>query len=218
MLNYHRLLASRLPQKQQEQKQVNIPAPWSIWDSFLPTSQKVSPRCYVLLCIHNGWSNLMKVNLIKVPLNPMKLLIHRVLPWFLGSGSEAHADARRLRCYPAIRTSSTCCRSALNRFASLQNMEISPRKSGAFQTVGMGQFTHFYHIFTGGIIHKSQLSQGTIRILFGAHSIAVEISRCLLDSRADPDSDLVTAASSAWKKQHGVMGAEWRKLTSSNPH
>jgi hypothetical protein len=46
----------------------------------------------------------------------------------------------------------------LEQIASLQNMEISPRKSGAFQTVGMGIFTHFYHIFTGGIIHKSQLS------------------------------------------------------------
>ena len=144
----------------------------------------------------------MKVNLIKVPLNPMKLLLNsQNSPLVSGFRVRSPRGCKEtVRCYP-IRTSSTCCRSALNRFASLQNIEISPRKSGAFQTVGMGIFNTFLHIFTifftGGIIHIGYHPDP------GAHSIAVEISRCLLDSRADPDSDLVTAASSAWKKQHG---------------
>ena len=50
----------------------------------------------------------------------------------------------------------------------------------------------------------SQLSWASGYRLDGGPEKNPENSRCLLDSRADPDLDLVSAATSAWKKHHGV--------------
>ena len=66
-----------------------------------------------------------------MPLNPIKLLLNSKNPPFLVSGvlgSEAHTDARRLRCYPAIRTSSKCCRRALDRFCIAKHGDCTQEK------------------------------------------------------------------------------------------
>ena len=66
-----------------------------------------------------------------MPLNPIKLLLNSKNPPFLVSGvlgSEAHTDARRLRCYPAIRTSSKCCGRALDRFCIAKHGDCTQKK------------------------------------------------------------------------------------------
>ena len=66
-----------------------------------------------------------------MPLNPIKWLLNSKNPPFLVSGvlgSEAHTDARRLRCYPAIRTSSKCCRRALDRFCIAKHGDCTQEK------------------------------------------------------------------------------------------
>jgi hypothetical protein len=78
-----------------------------------------SPHITMYICSWTGWWN------------PIKLLLNSKNPPFLVSGvlgSEAHTDARRLRCYPAIRTSSKCCGRALNRFCIAKHGDCTQEK------------------------------------------------------------------------------------------
>ena len=154
---------------------------------------------------------------VKVPLNPIKLLFNSQNSPFLVFGvlgSEV-ADARRLRCYPAIRTFSTCCRSALDRFASFQTMEISPKvEVGA---LGDGS-RHFIPIWQGDpYICPSYLGHlGTVWMVgrkktLKTRGVSWIVAQILTWTwwALQPLLGRSTMASG--------MGAEWRKLASGNP-
>ena len=95
------------------------------------------------------------------------------------------------------------------------------QKKWSFPNCGDGSIHTFLHIFTIFLLGESSINPSYLRVPSG--------SWCPWHSRGDLEvppgqscgSGLGLGDSgsrSAWKKQHGVMGAEWRKLTSSNPH